>query len=201
MYLVEYLCCFVLFFKNKTVQFVLPLIILTSLVLFAGQDPIILEFGFGMIIAKISKSDAAKSYAPLLTLAGGSLLIASIWIKPDLPQPILWGIPSALLVLGLVNIKQWKFKLGEHLGDASYSIYLIQVFTIPVFYKFAEKLVPDLSTLLLAIICLSGTALAGSLFHILIEKRLQKLLVRKKKSPKPAYDIKRLQAVIKTNAS
>jgi len=188
---------FCLLFKNKTVQFVLPLIILVSLVLFAWQDPIILEFGFGMLIAKISKMDAAKRYAGLICLAGVSFLIASIWIKPEIPQPILWGIPSALLVLGLVNIKQWKFKLAEHLGDASYSIYLIQVFTIPIFYKLAEKFVPDFSTLFLAITCLVGTAIAGSLFHLIVEKPFQKLLARKQPSVRSAYELDLQQVVIK----
>ncbi|WP_427452950.1 acyltransferase family protein [Litorimonas sp. WD9-15] len=195
-YLIFGLC---LLFKNKTVQFILPLIILSGLVVFAGQDSIILEFGFGMIIAKLSKLTWAKSYAGLLTLAGTALLLASIWIKPDLPQPVLWGLPSALLVLGLVNISQWKFRLGEHLGDASYSIYLIQVFTIPVFYKIAEKTVPELSPLFLAIACLAGTALAGSLFHLVVEKQVQKLLGRKKKTVKPAYDVARLKSA--TSAS
>jgi len=192
-YLIFGLC---LFFKSKRIQFVLPLVILSALVMFGGQDSIILEFGFGMIVAKLAKLNWAKTRAGLLTVAGTVLLAASIWIKPDLPQPVLWGLPSALLVLGLVNIPQWKFRLGEHLGDASYSIYLIQVFTIPVFYKLAEKTVPDLSPLLLAMACLVGTALAGSLFHLLIEKNLQKLIVRKKTPVMPAYNMARLKAVV-----
>ena len=176
-YLIFGLC---LLFKNKTVQYVLPLIILTILVTFGKQDPIILEFGFGMIIAKLYKFDTLKSCAGFLSLMGIGLLLATIWIKPDIPQPILWGVPSAILVLGLVNISQWKFKLGEHLGDASYSIYLIQVFTIPIFYKVVEKTVPNLSTLLLAMACLIATALAGSLFHLIVEKPIQTRLTRRK---------------------
>ena len=168
-----------LLFKNKTVQYVLPLIILLGLVVFAGQDPIILEFGFGMIVAKLSKLSFVKRNAAMIALLGASLLLGSIWIKPELQQAILWGLPSALLVLGLANMPQWKFRLGKHLGDASYSIYLLQVFTIPVFYKIVEKIVPDMSTFILAMACLIGTAIAGSVFHLMIEKPVQTLLTRK----------------------
>lgn len=168
-----------LFFKNKTVQFALPLIILLGLVLFAGQNSVILEFGFGMIVAKIYKLEWVKARADLLAICGFGLLLASIWNKPDWPQFIVSGIPSALIVLGLVNIKQWKFALGEYLGNASYSIYLIQVFTIPVFYKVAEKVVPDMSTLILGLACLVGTALAGSIFHLIVEKPLHKFMTQK----------------------
>jgi len=167
---------FSLIFKSKTIQFAIPLILLTGLVLLAGQNHIILEFGLGMIVAKIYKSNIIIEHAKLLTLIGASLLMASIWIKSDLPQLIVWGLPSSLIVLGLVNIKQYKFPLGEHLGNASYSIYLIQVFTIPVFYKVAEKIFPNISTLLLAGGCLIGTALAGSLCHLFIEKPVNKFL-------------------------
>lgn len=170
-----------LLFKNKTLQFVFPLIILSGLVLFANQNSIILEFGFGMIVAKIYKQDWFKTYAGLLTISGIGLLLASIWYKPDLPQLIISGIPSGLIVLGLVNIKQWRFPLGEHLGDASYSIYLIQVFTIPAFYKIAERVVPNMSTIMLALLCLIGTAFAGSLFHLWIEKPLHRYMTRRPK--------------------
>lgn len=185
-----------LLFKNKTAQFTLPLVILAALVVFGGQDPIILEFGFGMIIAKLSKLKAIQKSAGLIAFTGAFMLVANIWVKPDIPQAVLWGIPSALLVLGLATTKQCKFPLGEHLGDASYSIYLIQVFTIPVFYKIAEKLVPDMSNLLLAIACLIGTALAGSIFHLVIEKPVGKLLTGKMRLARPSYNKHRLRAAV-----
>jgi len=167
-----------LLFTSRTVQFILPLLILGGLVFFVGQNPIILEFGFGMIVAKLSKQPLMVMWSGLLALIGAILLVATIWIKPDLGQAVFWGVPSALLVAGLVNIKQWTFRLGEHLGDASYSIYLIQVFTIPVFYKLAERLVPNMSTLVLGMACLVVTVLAGSLCYRVLERPVQKYFAR-----------------------
>lgn len=181
--------------KSRVLQFFLPLYILSMLVILGGQDPIILEFGFGMIIAKLSKLNFIKARSAVVTILGAGLLLASIWVKPDLPQPILWGLPSALLVMGLVNLPQLKFRLGEHLGDASYSIYLIQVFTIPVFYKVIDKTLPELPTLLLAMGCLAATAIAGSLLHLLVEKPLQRMFSQKKPIL-PSYDMARLRAAV-----
>lgn len=186
-----------LFLKGKTAQFVIPLVLLLGLVVFGGQDPIILEFGFGMILAKIYKVKLLKDNASAIAAFGAVGLLASIWVKPDLPQFILWGVPSALLILGLVNMKQWKTKLGVHLGDASYSIYLIQVFTIPVFYKVANKITPDLPAFLLAMGCLLATAIAGSLFHLIVEKPVTKYVkYQPSEEPKRSYSLARLRAVV-----
>ncbi len=40
------------------------------------------------------------------------------------------------------------------LGDASYSIYLIQIFTIPAFYKFAKIALGGLNDDVAAVVCL-----------------------------------------------
>lgn len=165
-----------LLLNTKKEQFLAAILFLSALVIIAGLDPIILEFGFGMIVAKLAKTHWAKGIAGSLTIIGAGLLVASIWITPDLPQPILWGLPSAILVLGLVNIRQREFKIGTLLGNASYSIYLLQVFTIPVFFKIVERVVPDMSHFVLAMACLGGTALAGILFHLWIEIPLHKRL-------------------------
>lgn len=171
-----------LLMQTKFEQFLLPLLILSVLVAFMGQNPIILEFGFGMIIAKLAKLGRVAKLANVLAASGAALLLATIWVSPDLPQPVLWGLPSALLVLGLVNMKQYRFRLGEYLGGASYSIYLIQVFTIPVFYKVAEKIVPNMSTLALATGCLIGTAIAGCVCYEFIEKTMHAFIMRKRTS-------------------
>jgi len=52
----------------------------------------------------------------------------------------IFGIPAFLIVLGAIFTKQLNNKFLEYLGSASYSIYLIQTFTIPAFYKFSSSL-------------------------------------------------------------
>lgn len=60
-------------------------------------------------------------------------------IAHQLPRFILWGVPSVLLLIVFISfeplIKNWK--RGVFIGDISYSLYLIQVFTLPVVIKIA----------------------------------------------------------------
>jgi len=57
----------------------------------------------------------------------------------QLARFILWGIPSVLLLITFISfeplIHNWK--TGVLVGDISYSLYLIQVFTLPIVIKLA----------------------------------------------------------------
>lgn len=118
---------------------------------------------------------SAKETTGLSVLLIGLLgLCISIWLV-DIDRKglrvLVWGIPATLIVFGAIYAKQYKSKLLILLGDSSYSIYLIQVFTIPVFYKALSWLgvggsAPDL----LAFLCLIWTALAGVISYIVLEK-------------------------------
>jgi peptidoglycan/LPS O-acetylase OafA/YrhL len=57
---------------------------------------------------------------------------------------IMYGLPSFLIIYGLLGIKQIHMGVLTKLGDASYSIYLIQVFTIPAFYKIRGRMLGSL---------------------------------------------------------
>lgn len=57
---------------------------------------------------------------------------------------IVSGIPAALLVHGAVFLPQFSNRTLEFLGDASYSIYLLQVLSIPVALQFAQAATPGI---------------------------------------------------------
>ena len=48
---------------------------------------------------------------------------------------LIYGIPSSLIIIGLANYKNLNIKIFAYLGKVSFSIYLIQVFTIPAMLK------------------------------------------------------------------
>ena len=48
---------------------------------------------------------------------------------------IIFGIPAFFLVLGVVNLKPSSNKAGIALGNSSYSIYLVQILAVPLFFK------------------------------------------------------------------
>lgn len=85
---------------------------------------------------------------------------------------IYWGIPSAIIFFSVLFIKQINLNALVKLGDASYSIYLIQVFTIPVSAKILEKLMPEASGILIFMISAIFSIVVGYLFYLAVEKHL-----------------------------
>ena len=131
---------------------------------------IVLEFILGIFIAYLYIAFGRKHSVGLFTfLLGIGLLVASIGYEGSLNRFIKWGIPSALLIFGAVNIRQCNVKLLSYLGAASYSIYLIQVFTIPAFYKFAPSYMPGIDNDLMALSCLFFSIAAGAFTYSFIE--------------------------------
>jgi peptidoglycan/LPS O-acetylase OafA/YrhL len=91
-------------------------------------DPIVLEFGFGVLVALAARRGARAGWAgplALLVAIGLALLLAS---QPggDI-RVVVWGIPAALLVfcaLSWQRVPRWLVVLG----DASYALYLVHPF-------------------------------------------------------------------------
>ena len=127
-----------LLLKSDHYAFVLPIIVLAIFALLGWSYPMVMEFAFGMILAKLYLKGKFKIGLPLV-IVGALLLGASIFWKPDLDRLIVWGIPSVLLVHGALHMPQSTSKWLVYLGGASYSIYLVQVLTIPAFYKFSSR--------------------------------------------------------------
>ena len=168
-----------LFFRSLTWSFSVTSFILLALVFFANVDFIVLEFIFGMIVGLIYVNKGMPSWLAAITFALGAIVfLASIILKDaGINRVVLYGLPSALVVFGCIGLKQINDGLLSMLGDASYSIYLIQIFTIPAFYKFAKAL--NLSVLysdLMAILCLLLTSASGYFLYVVYEKRISNFL-------------------------
>lgn len=107
------------------------------------------------------------------------MLSASLFMetKSSLHRVIVWGLPATLVVLGAVNLKQSKNNVFTELGNASYSLYLIQVFTIPIFYKVIKLLhLSPIYNNLYAVFCVIFSALVGYVFYYFVEKNLSALI-------------------------
>lgn len=173
-----------LIFKSKTMSFLTPVLILLMVAFLGLTQLMVLEFVLGMICAKIYISERYNHLGLLSFIVGTVFLLLSIFYKLDIDGLFLYGIPSFFIVFGLINMKQIKNKLLIYLGSASYSIYLIQVFTIPAFYKFSSKFLPYLQTDLISILALVFTTIAGCVLYSLVEKKLASFI---SKANKKAY--------------
>ena len=140
---------------------------------------LLLEFLAGLLIAILFKCYGFNRFSKESLILGGLLLSLSISEEVTAlfeSRVILWGLPSMFIVYGAVAAPQINSKLGKLLGDASYSIYLIQLVTISLFYKLIGVLGIELNNDFLALACLIATAIVGTVIHLFIEKPMTHLL-------------------------
>jgi exopolysaccharide production protein ExoZ len=116
-------------------------------------NPIILEFVFGVIVGWIYtggyKTSRRVSGTVVTVSALTMVFFAAAWGQTVILRVALWGIPAALIVLGLAlaenarpfaRRRSWKF-----LGDASYSIYIVHGVMLSALFSIVNHLhAPDI---------------------------------------------------------
>lgn len=171
---------FSLFFKTKfqSIGFVILTLFLIS---YFSREYIVLEFLYGMLVAfTFFNFKLSKNFGLILFILGFTLLILTLALDFDKQNRFLfWGGPSMLIVLGAVFAPQINNRFMRYLGDSSYSIYLIQMLTIPLFYKILSKFRLFTNTDLLTILCLLVSIFGGVLMYKLIEKPISQYLSSK----------------------
>ncbi|CAG2146100.1 hypothetical protein LMG31506_03323 [Cupriavidus yeoncheonensis] len=104
-------------------------------------DPLLLEFIFGCVFAWAYRSGFRVSRrTSAVIIAAGVLGFCIGTPSSDMAHRVIFaGIPAALLVAGVILREAaggWKGSdLLQQVGDASYSLYLLQAFTIPAFAR------------------------------------------------------------------
>jgi exopolysaccharide production protein ExoZ len=192
----RYLLIGVLFFLTS-IGFSFITINHNILVNFLGNS-IILEFLLGVSIGLVflSATFIKPFVSTFFIIAGVTGLFASLFFgygniseaqytldgSLSLSRVLVWGIPSAFLVAGVVfKEKMYLINVPDfwvQIGDASYSIYLTHVLIIQAIYArwsrwgVLEKFPPDLVILISMIITVAG----GYVFYKLIELPLLRFL-------------------------
>jgi exopolysaccharide production protein ExoZ len=138
--------------------------------------PLYLEFLYGMGVAwAVSRGFAASRLKAWLFIALGLAAFALAY-NTDPSARLAWGPCAMLIVLGAIALDQSVPKLVRLLGDASYSIYLSHIFTIPAVLR---VLAPGIDNAYAGI--LVGTAcacLCGVLGYFALERPLLRYLHR-----------------------
>lgn len=147
--------------------------------------PLLFEFVAGMWIAQIFL--AGYKFSNLMATMGIIfsivILLLSNFLPPETAEGnwriIWWGIPSAFILFSALSLEDTirdKIKgVWAFLGNASYSIYLIQGFVMAfcaVLFRKIEVIPPFMEL----IICVSVIVVAGSILHIAFEKPITSLL-------------------------
>ncbi len=148
-------------------------------------DPLLLEFALGVELARVFRdrrfdvrSVSALGLAFVVTLVaywdqGGGRVVAA-------------GLPAALLLAGAVALEKRGRSLFPafltRLGDASYSLYLVQVFTLSAFAKIGRFVLGDGNAEALVWLATLGTVAAGFVLHHVVEVPLGRMVSRRVRS-------------------
>jgi len=139
----------------------------------ALMDPYLIEFAFGLVAAEIY----CTGRLPALKLAAAAVAVLVTWTDHD---SILWaGVPAALLVYGAAKFSSGRSERAATriccaLGDASYSIYLIQFFTLPVIARVIHAAFQGQTPNLIFFAGFLGTLLIGYVCYLYLERPLQR---------------------------
>jgi exopolysaccharide production protein ExoZ len=116
-----------------------------SPILFTFTDDMILEFLFGVYIGLAYETGwRIPGWA-----AAVAVLAGFVWVAPDPSGPtfLINGLPAALVVSGFVLGPRLNSSAGtrwlEHIGDASYSLYLTHTFILLPYRKLWAAVVGD----------------------------------------------------------
>lgn len=137
-----------------------------------------IEFLFGMLIGIIyiynskSKKKFLQNYSYFFLIAGFLSLVASFLVSLDIHRIVKYGIPAGLIVLGSIFSKQILNKYIIFIGNASFSIYLSQAFSIPAILKLFKIFIPDFSIMLMFSTLLIASTLFGLFMYYFVERNL-----------------------------
>ena len=136
-----------------------------------------LEFVFGMISANVFLRNPKLPIGLPFLAAGTGLLLAAQYFE-DFPRILRWGIPSFLVVMGSIYLPRTQSRLALFLGSRSYSIYLVQIFSISAFYKITAKYRSAIDGDCVAVICILVSMGVGCLIYEIVEAPASRLAMR-----------------------
>lgn len=177
------------------------LVVATPVLRFWGA-PIIVEFLLGVGIAWVWRSAPRRLglWAVGLALLGFGLGLVFGYGGIDdvralndpwngLRRAAVWGLPSALLVFGVVRMERTDRAPGRlgraaaFMGDASYSIYLVHVLVIRALGRMFESGMVALPGDAVVVVTVLASLAAGAVVHVWVEQPLLRLMTPSRHRP------------------
>lgn len=147
-------------------------------------DSIILEFGFGMLLALLVEQNFVPSrrYSLISAIGGFVVLIAAAAICPQIPRVIASGLPAAFIIWGAVGLELSgqvaRTTWIQTLGAASYALYLIHPIITSGFHRVVIAIPSLLVAIVAAVSALLIAVMGAVALHVLVERPLLRFLRR-----------------------
>jgi exopolysaccharide production protein ExoZ len=147
-------------------------------------NPLLLEFLFGVWVghAYFHLREVGPRWSRVLVGASITAFGLTLFVSLDVGRVLEWGLPAALLVLGLALAERagrlhvpW---LLAELGNSSYSLYLTHTLTYPLLSKLWLKLGWFQATPAVVFVVVASTACiaAGHGFYLVMERPVMRRL-------------------------
>lgn len=161
--------------KNFVKEYYFTLIIIIILFLIFDLQLFVLEFCLGILVFILTKKyKINKSISFLIFLLGVIIFVINIKKVEELDRLFRYGVPSFLIILGSINLREYRLNFFKLLGDASYSIYLIQVFTVSFVFKVISFFSVKGYDFVFFSLNVIFTVIVGLIFYIIFEKKILK---------------------------
>lgn len=163
-----------LIFPSRWMGLAVVFLVLLAIVSMGGSI-MFLEFLLGIVVALLYlELPSRKVFSYFILAVSVVALVGTTQLEVGNNRFLLWGLPAAGIVYAFASLKAMFPKGFLVLGDASYSIYLVQVFTIKIAYKALALLSiegilpPTINTL----IVIAFTLVTGLVAYFVLERRL-----------------------------
>nr|WP_310617553.1 acyltransferase [Pantoea cypripedii] len=170
-----------LFIKGKASKLVVLSTVITVLSVFSVIKPVAMEFVFGILVYYLSKMISIRNTSKLPSSIFFLVVLTAFWClfyfdipseRESILRPLQAGLVSFFVVISAIICRDMRSNIFTRIGDASYSLYLIQVFTIPLIAKVILKAKVITNGYLVFGTSIFFTVVVGWLFYYLFEKRL-----------------------------
>lgn len=160
------------------------LVLLVVLMVFLGlMKPIAIEFLFGVCLYYIINFSNLNNKFNSVLFAPAVVFLIVVMALIDAPtelsswlRALVIGIISFIVVAVSIICVDSRKNIVTYIGDMSYSIYLVQVFSLPLIMKLSSRVVESSYGFYVFCISILFTILIGSVFYEVVEKKVVNIM-------------------------
>lgn len=172
-----------LFSYNRMIRSVCLALLVGLMMLLGLMKPIAIEFLFGVALYYFIHFFSLNNKFNSVLFVPAVVLLIVFMALIDAPtelsswhRALVVGIISFIVVAVSVICVDSRRSIATYIGDMSYSLYLVQVFSLPLIMKLSSRVVEGSYGFYVFCISILFTALIGSVFYEIVEKKVVNIM-------------------------